>query len=85
MSHNQRIFAMDKLDRKRKTLEGGTFNATTAIIVDNIGHVTSCEDARRFKDVSIPIVTSCRRKTLSFLTQPFRCVTFLPDIDLTNI
>ena len=48
MSHNQRIqhvFAMDNLDRKRKTLEGGTFNATTAIIVDNIGNVTSGEDA----------------------------------------
>ena len=46
MSHNQRIFAMDKLDRKRKTLEGGTFNATTAIIVDNIGLVRMPDDLR---------------------------------------
>ena len=36
MSNNQSIqhsFAMDNLDWKRKTLEGGTFNATNAIIV----------------------------------------------------
>lgn len=29
------VFAMDNLDWKKKTLEGGSFNATTAIIVEN--------------------------------------------------
>ena len=66
MCNNQSIphvFAMENLNWKRKTLEGGTSNATNAIIVKNIGNVTSDEDVRRDKDVSIPIATSCRRKT----------------------
>ena len=46
-----KVFAMDNLDWKRKTLEGGTFNATTAIIVKN---VTSDEDARRISSTTIP-------------------------------
>lgn len=29
------VFAMDNLDWKKKTLEGGSFNATTAIIIEN--------------------------------------------------
>ena len=57
----QHVFAMDNLDWKRKTLEGGTFNVTNTIIVKNIGNVTSDEDDRRDKDVSIPIAKSRRR------------------------
>lgn len=29
------VFGMDNLDWKKKTLEGGSFNATTAIIIEN--------------------------------------------------
>ena len=71
MSNNQRIqhvFAMGNLDWTRKTLEGGTFNATNAIIVKNIDNVTSDDDARRDNDVSIPFATSCRRKTVSCIS-----------------
>ena len=61
----QHVFAMDNLDWKRKTLEGGNINAT---IVENIGKVTSDEDARRFKDVNMPIATSGSRKTLTCMS-----------------
>ena len=38
MSNNRKmphVFAMNNLDWKKKTLEGGNFNATTAIIIEN--------------------------------------------------
>ena len=94
MSHNQgiqHVFAMDNLDWKRKTLEGGTFNATTAIIVENIVSVTCDEAARRFSDVSIPVATSCRRKTLSCISNTTIPVCYISARDrqtsrnLTNI
>ena len=94
MSHNQSIehvFAMENLDWKKKTLEGGTFNATTAIIVENIGSVTCEEAARRFSDVRIPDAASCRRKTLSCISNTTIPVCYISARDrqtsrnLTNI
>ena len=38
MSNNRKmphVFAIDNLDWKKKTLEGGSFNATTGIIIEN--------------------------------------------------
>ena len=40
----------------------------SAIIVENNAWVTCDETARRFSDVSIPVATSCRRKTLSCIS-----------------
>ena len=42
------IFAMDNLDWRKKTLEGGTFNATTSIVVQN----TNCQEVHQ--DVRVP-------------------------------
>jgi hypothetical protein len=65
MSHNCKtphVFAMDNLDWK-KTLEGGSFNATTAIIIENPEESTN--QARREEGVRLSTSTSQRRKTLS--------------------
>ncbi|KAK5916166.1 hypothetical protein CesoFtcFv8_001688 [Champsocephalus esox] len=40
------VFAMDNLDWKMKTLESGSFNATTAIIIENQKIVRVQEGAR---------------------------------------
>ena len=49
---------------RRRNLQCNNCN----IIVENIGNVTSDEDARRFMDVSILIATPCRIKTLSCIS-----------------
>ena len=64
MSHNQSIASLQWKIWIKKRSHLKAFNATTAIIVKDIGNVTSDEDARRFMYVSIPIATSCRRKTV---------------------
>ncbi|KAK1874950.1 2-C-methyl-D-erythritol 4-phosphate cytidylyltransferase [Dissostichus eleginoides] len=56
------VFAMDNLDWKMKTLEGGSFNATTAIIIENQKIVRVQEGAR------FTTSTSDRKKTLSDVT-----------------
>ena len=58
------VFAMDNLDWKKKTLEGGSFNATTAIIIENKETMTVQASAR------VPTSTSDRRKTLSDVADP---------------
>jgi len=58
---------MDNLDWKKNTLEGGSFHATTAIIIEN------CEGepvARNLRGVSVPSCTSGRKKTLPVVPMP---------------
>ena len=72
MTHNQSIqhvFAMDNLDWKNEDIRRRNRQCNNCnIIVENIGNVTSDEDARRFMDVSILIATACRIKTLSCIS-----------------
>ena len=56
------VFAMDNLDWKKKTLVGGSFNATTAIIIENKETVQA--------SARVPTSTSDRRKTLSDVADP---------------
>ncbi|KAF3844264.1 hypothetical protein F7725_013605 [Dissostichus mawsoni] len=56
------VFAMDNLDWKMKTLEGGSFNATTAIIIENQKIVRVQEGAR------LATSTLDRKKTLCDIT-----------------
>ena len=58
------VFAMDNLDWKKNTLEGGSFNATTAIINENQ------EMERVIEGVRVPTSTSYKRKTLSDVATP---------------
>ena len=50
------VFAMDNLDWKKKTLEGGSFNATTAIENKDTMKVQVC--------ATVPTSSSDRTKTL---------------------
>ncbi|KAF3854194.1 hypothetical protein F7725_022249 [Dissostichus mawsoni] len=64
------VFAMDNLDWKMKTLEGGSFNATTAIIIENQKIVRVQEGAR------FPLLPRTeRRLSLMLLTYLLPCVT----------
>ena len=58
------VFAMDNLDWKKNTLEGGSFNATTAIINENQ------EMERVIEGVRVPTSTFYKRKTLSDVATP---------------
>ena len=67
MSHSDEVlhvFAMDNLDWKKTTLEGGSFNATTAII-ENAEQDESSDHSRQIECVSLCTAPSKRRKTLS--------------------
>ena len=55
------VFAMDNLDWKKKTLGGGSFNATTAIIIEN--QVTANQSMRE-ESVTLSVPTSGSQKTL---------------------
>ena len=55
---------MDNLDWKKKTLEGGSFNATTAIITEN-QKIERAQEATR-----LPTSTSDKIKTLSNVEDP---------------
>ena len=48
------VFAMDNLDWTKKTLGGGSFNATTAIIIENAEQLGSADHARRDERISTP-------------------------------
>lgn len=64
------VFSMDNLDWKKKTLDGGSFNATSAIIIEN-------EQIERFQEgASLPtsLVTK-ERLSMMLLTHLFPCVT----------
>ena len=64
MSNNKKmphVFAMDSLDWKKKTLEGGSFNATTAIIIENLD---SSDNDQHAKAITISTSTPEQRKTL---------------------
>ena len=58
------VFAMDNLDWKRKTLEGGSFNATTAIIIES-PELTG-NKARNVDAVKLPAAPSVKKNS-------FRC------------
>ncbi|XP_030833483.1 uncharacterized protein LOC105441519 [Strongylocentrotus purpuratus] len=58
------VFAMDNLDWKKKTLEGGSFNATTAIVIENQ------ELERAQEGTRLRTSTSDRRKTLFDVEDP---------------
>ena len=65
MSRNSstlQVFAMDNLDWKKKTLEGGSFHATTAIIIEPPEPEAATHEP---EVVSIPISTSRRRTLLN--------------------
>ena len=59
------VFAMDNLDWTKKTLEGGSFNATTAIIIENAAQDGSTDHARREEIISTPTASSERKRVLS--------------------
>jgi len=58
------VFAMDNQDCKKKTLEGGIFNATTAIIVENR------ETERVQEGVRFSTSTSDRKTLIAVAHQP---------------
>ena len=63
MSNNRKmphVFAMDNLDWKKKTLEGGSFNATTAIIIEN---TDSSDNDQHAKAITISTSTPEQQKT----------------------
>ena len=57
------VFAMDNLDWQRTTLEGGSFNTTTAIIIES-PELTG-NKARNVEAVKLHAAPSVKRKTLS--------------------
>lgn len=57
---NSHVFAMDNLDWRKKTLDGGSFHATTAVIIENIKDATP-----RTNKVNVPTKSGARSKTLS--------------------
>ena len=63
---NSHVFALDNLDWRKKTLDGGSFHATTAIVIENANDTTPEDNA-----VNIPTLTAgtstVRSKTLSGL------------------
>ena len=64
MSDNRKmphVFAMNNLDWKKKTLEGGSFNATTAIIIEN---TDSSDNDQHAKAVTISTSTPEQRNIL---------------------
>ena len=63
MSRNRKMphLAMDNLDWKKKTLEGGSFNATTATIIEN---PDSSDNDQHTKAITISTSTPEQRKTL---------------------
>ena len=64
MSNNRKmphVFAMDNLDWKKKTLEGGSFNATTATIIET---PDSSDNDQHAKAITISTSTPEQRKTL---------------------
>jgi len=59
MSHNTKtpyVFAMNNLDWKMKTLEGSSFNATSANVIENP------ENQRTEAEVQLPLPASDRKK-----------------------
>ena len=54
------VFAMDNLDWTKNTLEGGSFNATTAIIIENAEQDGSADHARRDERISTPTASTER-------------------------
>ena len=65
-SNNPHVFAMDNLDWKKKTLEGGSFNATTAIIIE-----PSDDRDVGAAQTSVSILTSSsRRNTIPSVEEP---------------
>uniref|UniRef100_UPI00358F52E3 uncharacterized protein isoform X1 n=1 Tax=Myxine glutinosa TaxID=7769 RepID=UPI00358F52E3 len=70
MVHNHaslHVYAMDNLDWKKNTLEGGTFNATTAIIIEN--PVMSSTLITHPDNISLPTSSLSRKKTLSGVSE----------------
>ena len=66
MSNNRKmphVFAMDNLDWKKKTIESGSFNATTAIIIEN---PDSSDNDQHAKALTISTSTPEQRNTLPF-------------------
>ena len=64
MSNNRtmpQVFAMDNLDWKKKTLEGGSFNATKAIIIEN---PDSSDNDQHAKAITISTSTPEQQNTL---------------------
>ena len=64
MSNNRKmphVFAMNNLDWKKKTLEGGSFNATTAIIIKK---PDSSDNDQHANAITISTSTPEQRKTL---------------------
>jgi len=66
----QHVFAMDNLDWKKKTLSGGCFNATTAIVIEtpsltpdavraNVYVKTTTSRAKTLPDISEPAIPEC--------------------------
>ena len=64
MSNNKKmphVFAMNNLDRKKKTLESCSFNATTAMIIEK---TDSSNNDQHAKAITISTSTPEQRKTL---------------------
>ena len=57
------VFAMDNLDWRLKTLEGGTFNCTTAIVIEN-------QDSKKVEDVVSVCLSSTKSKSLPNAEEP---------------
>jgi len=62
---------MDNLDWKKGTLEVGSFNATTAIAIENPERSVR---SHKLDSVSFPTSSSDRRKTLSVIPESVACV-----------
>jgi len=65
------VFAMDNLDWKKKTLGGGSFNATTANIIENLLTVNR---SMREEGVTLSVPTSGSQKTLYDVPTHNSCV-----------
>ena len=57
---NSHVFVMDNLDWRKKTLDGGSFHATTAIVIENTKNVTS--QANKI-NIQIKLTSAGRQKT----------------------
>lgn len=54
------MFALDNLDWRKKTLDGGSFHATTAIVIENTGNTTT-----QTSKVNVPTTSIWRSRTLA--------------------
>ena len=87
MFHNHltpHVFAMHNLNWKIKKIEVGSFNATTAIIIENSGHETSTEEIIQIEGVSIPISTLCNMDTLITIPETVINVCYISAMDRQN-